>query len=298
MPQGDSRIKAQGGVKLLNRLHRPVRVLISAAKQNVCKCTVWFDFDCTFQFVSCRGILILVEKHQREVEMNFGFRSVELFGVTQGLQSSGILPALKIDQSHPVLKLRIIGPMRDGLTTQFCCFVQGPGLQIAQQKSTIRVQIFRRQLPRFLKILNSALDISAIKGGLAVSQQDLHLRRRLRIKQTQDKRGQNRRPDRPSCHLRHRTVRACSTLQDSQPNRNSCGELAQCSENAFTLPRMKSLRSTASFFPHPQWLDATSQGRERLDAANRYGPYTAIVAANPADNQRRPDKQPIRHLEN
>src|SRR5207244_8936006 len=150
--------------------------------------------------------------------------------------------------------------------------------QIAQQKATTRVHILRLQVPRLLNSLNSALDISAIKGGLAVSQQDLHLRRRLRIKQTQDKRGQNRRPDRPSCHLRHRTVRACSTLQDSQPNRNSCGELAQCSENAFTLPRMKSLRSTASFFPHPQWLDATSQRREPVGASNRYWPSTVISA--------------------
>jgi len=48
--------------------------------------------------------------------MNFGFGSVQLFGAAQSLQSSGVLPALKIDQSHPVLKLRIVGPMRDRLS--------------------------------------------------------------------------------------------------------------------------------------------------------------------------------------
>ena len=83
MPERCVGIDAQRSLKLLDSLHRAVRVLVSPAQQHVGQSMRGLELDGFLQLLGRWRVLILLEQHQRQIKVNVEMTAFQGFRTSQ-----------------------------------------------------------------------------------------------------------------------------------------------------------------------------------------------------------------------
>ena len=177
VPERRVGIDPQRALKLLDRLHGAVRVLVCASQQDVGQRMGGLQLDGFFQFVRCGSSIDSAEADQRQIEVNVEMAALEGFGTLERLQRRRVLPRFEVGESEPMLELGVPRPTGDGFLSDLHGFRQPSQLEISSAPVRGWLEDFRGNLPGAFETGGGARIVVSIERRLAASEQLLNARR-------------------------------------------------------------------------------------------------------------------------